>query len=92
MAAVMSDCEKVVEFLLRKGADPSIQMREDPVGWTALHFAAQGGYVNVGRRILADTTPGRCVSNMKNGDSATALHVSLESEEVEFAKMLLGRD
>jgi hypothetical protein len=29
---------------------------------------------------------------MKNGDSATALHVSLESEEVEFAKMLLGRD
>ena len=51
MKAVIEDDTSAVKKLIAKGADPNT--RESPGGWSALHYAAQNGNVEVVELLLS---------------------------------------
>ena len=69
-AAMRGDVEKVKVLL---AADPALVSATDNSGWTALHFAARNGHLDVAKLLLAN----KADVNAKAGIGMTPLEVSL---------------
>ncbi|TFB02669.1 Ankyrin-3 [Trichoderma ghanense] len=83
MAAASSGAEKTVRVLLDGGCDVNIT---DDHGQTALHFAARGGEVSVGRQLLEKH---RGMLHARDNTNLSALHCAIRNRQLEFAAMLL---
>ncbi|XP_013908594.1 PREDICTED: transient receptor potential cation channel subfamily A member 1 [Thamnophis sirtalis] len=74
--------EKVVQFLLKKGA----LFLCDYKGWTALHHAAFGGYTRTMQIILNTNMK---VTDKVNDEGNTALHLAAREGHAKAVKLLL---
>eukprot|EP00899_Mesostigma_viride_P011736 jgi/Mesvir1/20563/Mv06235-RA.5 len=77
---------KLVKELLASGADPTI--RDKKTGLAPLHFAAEGGHVEVVRVLLAHVTP-RVDVNQTDDFGRTALHAASLLGHAEVATVLV---
>ncbi|XP_044279991.1 transient receptor potential cation channel subfamily A member 1 [Varanus komodoensis] len=80
--AAQNGHEKVVQFLLKKGA----LFLCDFKGWTALHHAAFGGYTRTMRIIL--NTNVKCTDKVDE-EGNTALHLAAREGHAKAVRMLL---
>ncbi|KAL8182027.1 UNVERIFIED_CONTAM: hypothetical protein K2H54_040276 [Gekko kuhli] len=80
--AAQNGHEKVVQFLLKKGA----LFLCDFKGWTALHHAAFGGYSRT-MQIILDTNV-KC-TDKEDEDGNTALHLAASEGHAKAVRMLL---
>ncbi|XP_077208275.1 transient receptor potential cation channel subfamily A member 1 isoform X1 [Paroedura picta] len=80
--AAQNGHEKVVQFLLKKGA----LFLCDFKGWTALHHAAYGGYTRT-MQIILDTNV-KC-TDKEDEDGNTALHLAASEGHAKAVGMLL---
>ena len=84
MVAAGNDKLQAVEYLLEKGADPSL---EDNYGWNLLHWASQGGNPVIIELMLSHVTSIDSITN----EGATALMLAAINDKLQAVEYLLGK-
>jgi ankyrin repeat protein len=80
-SAAAAGHEKIVDMLLKNGADPNVR---EQGGYTPLHAAAQNGDLAVIRTLIY----GGADLEVKSRDGKTPLDLALEGDHLEAAKLL----
>ena len=78
---------EAVKMLLGSGADVAAK---DEGGWTALHFAAEGGHTDA-VALLLERMQGADVAATDDLFGQTALHLAAEGGHRDVVALLLGR-
>lgn len=72
-AAQYGEVEKIKKFLIKEGIDPDLK---DTAGYTALHYAARNGHLNICQLLLQY---GANIDSITKSGKATALHRACSS-------------
>ncbi|XP_075248814.1 transient receptor potential cation channel subfamily A member 1-like isoform X2 [Convolutriloba macropyga] len=84
MLAASNGYNKVVKLLISRGA---LLVHNDLQGYTALHYAAVGGYTHTMRVLLATK---KTLIDMADNEQNTALHVSADKNQRKSIELLLS--
>ena len=80
-----SDIE-IARMLLAAGAGPEIKSATDDDSYSALHYAAETGNVELGKLLIAAHVD----VNYRNPDGDAALHFAEESDHLEIVRLLIA--
>ena len=84
MIAALYDKLQAVEYLLCKGADPSLKSNN---GWNLLHCASQGGNPVIIELMLSHVTSIDSITNK----GATALMIAAANDKLQAVEHLVGK-
>merc|ERR1712098_90512 len=84
MKAIMRDDPNVVKILLERGAD----VNADSEGWTAMHFAASYGRIELMELLLEFEAEIDAIDNWEE----TPLMKAVRSKDIDAVELLLERD